>query len=288
MTELYPRLILRRALLVAGLVAAPLLALTIGLDVPGEEPSDVEPSRSGALSRPPTLAQDIEQDEVSPLTFLPAVASLPARVRRAPPPTGPVGRALEWHRFALERCYAKERQRDPGASGDVLLRWYVHPDGEVDEVRVLTQTSKRLASCLSRTLQRVPMPGLAPKTGAWVKHTFKLLPRTTHPELTLTVAGWERLAGAPAAAEQLAEHVNAALPSIADCYAARADPGPAEESLVIGLSDSGDRVLLGLSAGASADQRCLNEVLWRPGPPPAATTLAYVARMSVVVTVDGG
>lgn len=282
MTELYPRLVARRALLAAALVALPLLVLSSWLhtetDVPVAAPSPVE--------APPSVDPEPQTLETAPPAFRGITRALDPIIRKAPAPSGPLGRALERYRHALERCYAKARKRDPGASGDVQLRWYIASDGEVSRARVVSRTTgKRVATCLKRSINRARFPELAPKTGAWATHTFQLRPRERARELRLEVVGWERLVGEDAAYDRLAEHVRGALDAVADCYAARDQDWSVSEHLVVGMSRSHDRLLLGVSVGATVSQRCVDEALWVPGPPPTERELVSAAKLSIKATV---
>jgi predicted Zn finger-like uncharacterized protein len=61
---------------------------------------------------------------------------------------------------ALRRCVAEQREREPGASGKLELRWTIVPDGGVKDVRTLTAelAGRPIATCITGVVKGVRFP----------------------------------------------------------------------------------------------------------------------------------
>ena len=66
--------------------------------------------------------------------------------------------AIVSHRSELGRCVAEQRQRAPGSSGKVLLRFRILPTGESTDIVSPSGGPAELVSCFSRVLSSVRFP----------------------------------------------------------------------------------------------------------------------------------
>lgn len=115
----------------------------------------------------------------------PKKAEKRARTAYVPPPPGGATRTklgqsdimevVVGNKSAIKRCVDEQKSKDPGASGTIVMRWTIRPDGRTANVQTVTSEFKKspMSSCMAAAIKGWRFPSYSGAQMAPIDFPFK-------------------------------------------------------------------------------------------------------------------